>query len=76
MVVVVGAGATGVLKLVTVAFEYDRLISRGKYIFRLVTGSALASVDAATSAATKSDFVCILPFYQRVIRIGRREVVC
>jgi hypothetical protein len=36
------------------------LTSRGKYIFRLATGSALAKVVAATSAETRSDLVCIL----------------
>lgn len=53
-------GTIGEEKLVTVALEYDLLTSRGKYIFRLATGSALASVEAATSAATKNDLVCIL----------------
>lgn len=54
-------GAIGEVNFVTVALEYDLLTSRGKYILRLATGSALASVEAATSAATKIDFVCILP---------------
>lgn len=40
--------------------ENDRLTSLGKYILGLATGSALASVEAATSAVTRIDFVCIL----------------
>lgn len=52
------------------------LTSRGKYIFRLATGSALASVEAATSAETKSDLVCMLSIYWQFIRTDRRREVC
>lgn len=65
----------GDVKLVTVALEYDLLTSRGKYIFRLATGSALANVEAATNAATKNDLVCILLVYQGFIRIVFRRRV-
>ncbi|ROW14630.1 hypothetical protein VPNG_03188 [Cytospora leucostoma] len=65
----------GDVKLVTVALEYDLLTSRGKYIFRLATGSALANAEAATNAATKNDLVCILLVYQGFIRIVSRQRV-
>lgn len=47
-------------KVVTVTLVYALLTSRGKYILGLATGSALASVDTAASAVTRSDFDCIL----------------
>lgn len=47
-------------KVVTVTFVYALFTSRGKYILGLATGSALASVETAASAVTRSAFVCIL----------------
>lgn len=52
------------------------LTSRGKYILGLATGSALASVETATSAVTRSDFVCILRIYDRFIRAADGEIDC
>lgn len=56
---------------VTVVLVNCLLTSRGKYIFRLATGSALANVEAATSAETRSDLVCILSSYWQFIRTDR-----
>lgn len=63
----------GVAMSVTVALRNCLLTSRGKYIFRLATGSALANVEAATSAETRSDLVCILSNYWQFIRTDRSK---
>lgn len=47
-------------KAVLVTLGRSLLTSRGKYILGLATGSALTSVEAAASAVTRIDFVCIL----------------
>lgn len=75
MVSVVVEGS-GVAMSVTVALVNCLLTSRGKYIFRLATGSAPANVEAATSAETNSDLVCILSIYWQFIRTDRQRVVC
>lgn len=73
--VVVSAVVEGirVAMSVTVALRNCLLTSRGKYIFRLATGSALANVEAATSAETRSDLVCILSNYWQFIRTDRSK---
>lgn len=76
VVVSVVVAGSGVAISVTVALVNCLLTSRGKYIFRLATGSAPAKVEAATSAETKSDVVCILSIYWQFIRTDRRRVVC
>lgn len=52
-----------VVTSVEVALVNCLLTSRGKYIFRLATGSALANAEAATRAETRSDLVCIISTY-------------
>lgn len=58
--VVEEGGDDDVTKTVLVTFGNCLLTSRGKYILGLATGSALTSVEAAASAATRSDLVCML----------------
>lgn len=75
VIVSVVVEGSGVAISVTVALVNCLLTSRGKYIFRLATGSAPAKVEAATSAETNSDLVCILSIYWQFIRTDRpREV--
>lgn len=61
--------------VVAVTFGKDLLTSRGKYILGFATGSALASVETAASAVTRSDVVCILDLFHRFIRASV-EFVC
>ena len=69
----VDAGSGVVISVTVVALVNCLLTSRGKYIFRLATGSALANAEAATSAETKSDLVCILSIYWQFIRTDGRK---